>query len=43
MFFGSPTITSIILKNVFLVHINNDGWDTNVEIFKYVCGIFQGL
>ena len=43
MLFGSPTVTSIILKNVSLAHINNDGWDTNDEIFKVVCGIFQGL
>jgi hypothetical protein len=40
MFFRSPTITYIVLKNVSLAHINNDGWYTNDEIFKYVCGIF---
>jgi hypothetical protein len=43
MLFGSPTVTSIILKNVSSSHINNDGWDTIDEIFKDVCGIFQGL
>jgi hydrogenase maturation factor len=43
MFFISPTITSIILNNVSLAHINNDGWYAIDEIFKDVCGIFQGL
>jgi hypothetical protein len=41
--FISPSITSIILKNVSLSHINNDGWYVIDKIFKYVCGIFQGL
>ena len=43
MLFGSPTVTSIILKNVSLAHINNDGWYDIDEIFKDLCWIFQGL
>ena len=43
MLFRSPTVTSIVLKNVSLAHINNDGWYTIDEIFKDVCRIFQGL
>ena len=43
MFFISLTITSIILKNISLAHINNDGWYDIDEIFKDLCGIFQGL
>jgi hypothetical protein len=43
MLFRSPSVTSIILKNVSLAHINNVGWYAIDEIFKDVCGIFQGL
>jgi hypothetical protein len=43
MLFRSPSVTSIILRNVSLAHINNDGWYVIDKIFKYVCGIFQGL
>jgi hypothetical protein len=40
LFFRYRTIRSIVLKNVSLDHINNDGWYTKDEIFKDVCVIF---
>ena len=41
MIFRSPIVTSIVLKNVSLAHINNNGWNTNDKIFKDVLGSFR--